>query len=258
MKRITRCTAIAVALSFGALALPAHAANVVPGAETTADVVVTDSTALEVKVHPADAAATAIRGEVRNTSEQTFVCAGPKGNDGTAGDVAPAELVAKSAAYYQAHLYRVAPELPVKSPKLPIFGQLNLGTLDLGSSQGALQGSGPLLGQANGIRNTIAKEYSAARMAGHVGLIKKFTIPAGETVEFEAALPAPAKGARTDFQAAAFLMCTPSESKQPHVFTGYEEGSPAKFLGSSSLPKLPAKPENEPPAAASTNGEDEA
>lgn len=98
----------------------AQAANVVPGAETTAQVVITDSDALTVEVDAADAAATSITGKVTNTSDRAFLCAGASGNDGSAGDVAPADLVAKSIAYYQAHLYRVAPELPVQSPTLPL------------------------------------------------------------------------------------------------------------------------------------------
>ncbi|AZA10985.1 hypothetical protein [Corynebacterium gerontici] len=238
MKSLHRGT-LAVASAITLLATfgtnTAQAANVVPGAETTAEVVITDSDALKVEVNAADAAATSITGKVTNTSDREFVCAGAKGKDDTAGDVAPADLVAKSVAYYQSNLYRVAPELPVKSPSLPLIGAINLGTIDLGSSQGALQGSGPLLGQANGIRKYIGEEYSKARLAGHAGLIKKFTIPAGEEVLFDAPLPAPTQGARTDFNAAAFLMCTPTDTQQPHVFAGFEEGATGPQTGSSQL-----------------------
>lgn len=88
------------------------------------------------------------------------------------------------------------------------------------------------------MRKHIGEEYSKARVAGHVGSIKKFTIPAGEVVLFNAALPAPASGARTDFDAAAFLMCTTTDTQQPHAFAGYEDGTTAPQLGSSQLRAL--------------------
>lgn len=216
-------TTVVAALSNGAVA---SAANVVPGADTTGVVVFTDKQDLSVKVNAADATATAITGTVTNHTDSAFTCAGVQGKDTSAGDVTTSDLVAKSVEYYRNNLHYVAPNVDVKTPSLPLIGQLNLGTLNLGSSAGLLQGLGSLLGKANKDRNDISGEYSAARVAGHAGQIAKFTVAPQSTVDVKAALPAPSSGARTDFDAAAFIMCTKDGNNEgAYVFAGYEEGT---------------------------------
>ena len=45
-------------------------------------------------------------------------------------------------------------------------------------------------------------------------------------MDVKAALPAPSSGARTDFDAAAFIMCTKDGNNEgAYVFAGYEEGT---------------------------------
>ncbi|KAB3522672.1 hypothetical protein GC425_05285 [Corynebacterium sp. zg254] len=228
----TVIAATAVLSAAGPLAGTAAAANVVPGANNSGKVVVSDSTALQVTVHAADAAATAITGSVTNTSSDTFTCSGigaadPNAGGPSAGDIAPADVVLKSQTYYKNNLYRELPSLPLNISGLPLIGNWKLGDLGLGSVASIFQEFGGLAGQANKARSEISEGYSQARVAGHAGQIPTFTLAPEETQEFSVALPQPTSGARTDFDAAAFIMCTKDDTKQPHLFVGYEEGTTA-------------------------------
>lgn len=231
MSKIFSKSLLAVALSTSVVAAlsnsaVAHAANVVPGADSNGVVVFTDKQDLSVKVNTADATATTITGSVTNHTDSAFTCAGVQGKDASAGDVTTSDLVAKSVEYYRNNLHHIAPEVDVKTPSLPLIGALNLGTLNLGSSAGLLQGLGGLLGKANKDRNEISGAYSAARVAGHAGQIAKFTVAPQSTVDIKAALPVPSSGPRTDFDAAAFIVCTKDGSDEgAYVFAGYEEGT---------------------------------
>ena len=235
--------AIALTTATGMTTGVASAANVVPGADGAAKVVVTGSHEMTVTIPAADAGAIAITGTVKNNSDVAFTCAGVSGKSAYGGDVAPANLVAKAEQYYRTNLYRELPSVPVKSPRLPLIGPITLGEIDLGSAESIFQGLGGLAGKANKTRGEIADAYSKARVAGHAGQVEKFEVKAGESHEFTAQLPAPTSGARTDFDAAAFFMCTKQGAQQPYVFTGFEAGTtpPAAplagsdALGSSSL-----------------------
>nr|WP_120490930.1 hypothetical protein [Corynebacterium lactis] len=225
------------------LATDAGAANVVPGADSDSLVVITDSGLLKVEVDAADAGTTAITGQITNTSGLDFTCAGPKGSDSTAGDISTASVISKSENYYRTNVFRVLPNLPVKTPRIPVIGQIEIGNANLDSLSPLLQGAGNVLGQSNGDRKKIADEYSKTRVDGHAGLIPKLTVNKGETVKFNVPLSPPSSGARTDFDAAAFLMCTQPGTTQPYVFTGYENGTrPPARPGSSSIgsPGLPS------------------
>lgn len=225
--------AIALTAATGMTTGVATAANVVPGADGAAKVVATGTEDMTVTIPATGAGATAISGTVKNNTDVAFICAGVSGTDAFGGDVAPADVVAKSEQYYRTNLYRELPTVPVQSPSLPLIGRISLGELDLGSAESIFQGLGGLAGKANKTRSEIADAYSKARVAGHAGQVAKFEVKAGESQEFTAELPAPTSGARTDFDAAAFFMCTKETTKQPHVFTGFEEGTTPPSIPSS-------------------------
>lgn len=215
--------------------------NVVPGADQTSIVVHTDTNLMTVTVNPADATETEIKGTVKNNSDnKTFTCSGPRGSGATAGDVTTAKLVAQSEDYYRKNTFRELPKVPIQFGNIPIVGPIKLGELDLGSLGPLLQGLGGLLGDPNADRNKIAKDYSNARVKGHAGLINKFTVKPGESADFSAYLNNPSSGPRTDFDAAAFIMCT-DETNAAYAFTGYEDGTRKPgdaFFGSPGLPSL--------------------
>lgn len=217
--------------------------NVVPGADQSSVVVHTDTKLLTVTVDAADAAATEISGKVTNTSDKKFTCAGPRGSGKVAGDVTTSKLVAESEDYYRKNTFRELPKVPIQIGGIPIIGNIPLGQLDLGMFGPLLQGLGGLLGDPNAQRNQIAKDYSTERVKGHAGLINAFTVEPGATHEFSVYLNNPSSGPRTDFDAAAFIMCT-DESNAAYAFTGYEEGTRtpgSAFFGSPGLP-LPESP----------------
>lgn len=226
-------TAAAAALLAATGTAVAHADNVVPGADTSGRVVIVDSGALTVTVAPAGAAATEITGTVANTGTTPFTCAGPSAADPTAGDVSDAGTVAAAMEYYRTQLYRQAPQLPLEfDTGIPFVGTIKLGTLDFGSAGGSLDQAGSLTGPAAGARKDIATSHAAARQAGHTGLVPALaTVAPGQTVPFTAPLGLPSSGARTDFDAAVFLLCTePSDTAAPgqaYAFAGYEKGAPA-------------------------------
>lgn len=219
--------AIALTIGSGLITSEAAAANVVPGADGAAKVVVTDAADMTVTIPATGAGMTSITGSVKNNTDAAFTCAGVSGKDAFGGDIAPADIVANSEQYYRTNLYREFPKIAVNTPSLPVVGAISLGEIDLGSAESSFQGFGSLAGKANKTRSEIAKRYSTARMAGHVGQVEKFEVEPGGNHQFTAQLPAPTAGARTDFDAAAFFMCIKQSTQQPYVFTGYETGTSA-------------------------------
>lgn len=256
LSRAAKAAAPAVALAATVTLLsttPALAephSNVVPGADQSSIVVHTDTKLLTVTVNAADAGATEISGKVTNNSAKKFICAGPRGTDKVAGDVTTSKLVAASEDYYRKNTFRELPKVPIQLGGIPLIGNIALGQLDLGMFGPLLQGLGGTLGDPNAQRNQIAQDYSAERVKGHAGLINAFTIEPGATHDFSAYLNNPSSGPRTDFDAAAFIMCT-DESKAAYAFTGYEEGTRTPGSASFGSPglKSPQSPGIQSPGA---------
>ena len=216
--------ALSATLAFGTPAMANPNGNVVPGADQNSTVVHTGFNHLSITVDAANAAATHITGKVKNNSDQSFTCAGPRGNSNISGDVTTAKLVKQSEDYYRNNTFRELPKVPLNIGGIPLLGNIRIGELDLGSLGPLIQGFGGVLGDPNEQRKKIAEQYSTARVKGHAGLIERFTIAPGATRDFSVYLNNPSSGPRTDFDAAAFIICTDS-TNAAYAFTGYEEGT---------------------------------
>ena len=213
---------------------PATAGAQVPGEDESTQVVVVDSSDLRVTVDDHAADSPAVTGSVQNNTDHALTCAGPKGKDSYAGETTEAGIVAEAMRYYTTYPWTAAPSI---NASVTIMGNY---PIDLGSVEtyipAAIAGS---IRPDLGARRSIADKYTAARLAGKVGRTATFSVPAHTSQTFTSTLGDPSAGARPDFVAGAFFVCT-DETGQAYAFAGYEGGAaPAEgtgSLGSASLP----------------------
>ena len=223
-----RATA-AVALTGVAVLLPGSVASAqIPGVGPSAgQVVVADSTVVQVAVEAPDVAAGTVAVTVQNNGTTALTCSGFSG--GRAGTVTEAEIVARSVSYYAKHPTIVEPQMDITvtgSSGLPNFG------MALGSVTTMLPGSVTgLLRPEFGEQAVIGRKYTDARLAGRVGGFATVSIPARSATPLSVRLGDPSVGPRTDFTAGALVACT--INGQPHVFAGYQgDEVPSLPLGS--------------------------
>lgn len=220
-----RTLALASALALG-LSAPAIAHAQIPGASDAGTVVITDSAKLTVSVDAAQASATAVTGRIQNTSGNNFRCRTP-GVQGLEypGQVTEAPIVAKSMRYYSNNIFA-----PVGGVDLDVTG-VDLDPMPIGSLLDILPtGSfNKALGNTRSELMDIRAAQEAARVAGHTGDPLSgnnvaFNVNSRTTATWWAALGEPARGQRTDFQAAAMFYCTDTATSRDYVFAGYEGG----------------------------------
>lgn len=227
MSRFTRYRAASIIGATSAVALLAGTAvagayNVVPGADDTGKVVITGVSDLGLDLETSeDGSSVAIT--VTNSGDRNFVCAGPKGNEATTGDITDAAVVAQAMEYYQSQLNRDPSDILVK---ISGFGG-STNAIPTGSVEGFLPGGalGSLFGDAFEARDEIRASQDQARIAGHTADILKFNINAGAEHEVTVNLGDPSVSPRAEFDAGAFLLC--SSGGDLYAFAGYENGAPA-------------------------------
>ena len=224
-----RHAAAVAALMGAATLLPSAVASAqIPGVGPSAgQVVVADSTVVQVAVEAPDVTAGTVAVTIQNNATTAVTCSGFSG--GRAGTVTEAEIVARSVSYYAKHPSIVDPALDIAitgSAGIPNFG------MALGSVTTMLPGSVTgLLRPEFGERAVIGRQYTDARLAGRVGGFAVGTIAARSAKPVIVTLGDPSVGPRTDFTAGALVACV--IDGQPHVFAGYQgDNVPTLPLGS--------------------------
>lgn len=157
-----------------------------------------------------------------NSSGRNLTCSGLDSDNPIGATVTEARVAQSSLAYYSAFAYKPDPspvfgstaagnQIGAKIPLAPILGFLPTGSI------------APMLGAAYAARDAIAGDHAKATQAGHTGTVASFTVNNNATVNRTVTLGPPAYGQRTDFQAAAFLVCS-DPSGRAYAFAGYEGG----------------------------------
>ena len=230
MKILSRRTLVSLTALTVGLASPGVADAQIPGALETGNVVITDSTALVVRVTPAGASATQVTGSIQNTTGNGFRCATPgvRGNE-YPGQVTEAAIVARSMTYYSKNIFT-----PIGGVELDVDGPIEIDPLAFGSLLDFFP-TGSFNKATGNTRSEYMSIYSAqtdARVKGHTGDPRvggnvAVDVGANSTVNWTAALGTPASGIRTDFDAGAMFYCrnTTGSPSRHYVFAGYETGS---------------------------------
>ncbi|MDV8001823.1 hypothetical protein [Rhodococcus sp. IEGM 1408] len=223
-------TAVAIAV---AVAAPASAQ--LPGVDLGTNVVIVDSTLVQVAVDAPNLTAGTVGLSLQNNTSSAITCSGIRGTDtGTtsrAGTVTTDEIVARTVDYYAQypHTFDPALAIPVGSNGTNI---LTVGA-DLGSITtlipGSLSGS---LRPEFGATGRLSEMYTDARLDGLVGTIDTVTIPASSGITRTVALNEPAAGPRpSSFRPGALIAC--QISGQDYLFSGYfGDATPTIPLGS--------------------------
>ncbi|MEH6819676.1 MAG: hypothetical protein V7706_07005 [Dietzia psychralcaliphila] len=228
--------ATAILTTLTAAPAVAGAQNSIPGDVNAGKVVVTSLPGVAVTVTQPNLSSVTV--SIANGSGRNLTCAGPEGNS-TVGVSVTAAPVAQAAVHYYANFAH-------KSDPVSVFGssgnvQNQDGTITAQVPFGPLLGllpSGsiaPILGDAYAARDWIARSNTAAKMAGHAGTTGTFSVNNGATQSRTVALSPPSHGARTDFAAGAFLVCT-DPGGQAYAFAGYEGGTPPSPSSNGTLP----------------------
>lgn len=226
MKTATRLALTAAALSVAAsLSATAAAQNVIPGDLNPGSVVVTSLPGVTVTVTQANLSQVTVT--LANASGKNLRCDGPAGGSGIGATVTPAPVAQAAIQYYANFAHKPEP--------LDRFGS----TGNLGAGDGDLTvdiawnpilaflpsgSASPVLGEAYAARDWIARQHTAAVTKGHAGVSTQFTVNSGNSFSTDINLGPPSNGPRTDFNAAAFLVCTSGAEK--FALAGYENGAP--------------------------------
>lgn len=216
--RATR-TAVVSASVFGLVAGASMASAQVPGGGTEGIPVKVDDTSLIVTVADKGEAPTEVTGTIANTTDAVFRCeVPPMPVDGGMsprgyGQVTTAEAADEVMAFYANNIF-TGPNVINPGDNLVSMGSM-VDLLPAGSAMGSADG------------DTRTAHY-AARVAGRTGDPRvggqlQFTVPAGETVDYSAALGRPATGDRGQWQAAAVFMCQNQTTQNWFVYAGYED-----------------------------------
>lgn len=207
------------------MAGPAAAQNSIPGDNNPGTTVIDGSTLATVTVADAAADATSVTGTFANTSDKTLTCAGPAGTSPHGGLVSEATVAKAMFDYYATRAHKADPVLDVDFFSIPFVGTIGVNADLAGILKLLPSGSGAqLFGEAYAQRQAINDAFQAAKQVGHQGTVTKFTVNAGDTHPWTANLNRPSAGARTDFQAGAFFVCT-DPAKTIYRFAGYEGGT---------------------------------
>lgn len=188
----------------------------VPGGGTDGVVVVVDSTDLVVTVNDKGEEPTQVTGSIENTTADNFRCAtpGPDLEGEFPGQVTTSAVVREAVNYYRNNVYTGATDM-VMGPLEPLGMGSLYDVLPAGSSAGSAEVD-------------TRTSQMAARVAGRTGdpLVANnavFTVSAGQTVNWTAALGLPATGDRGEWRAAAMFYCINQTTGQNFVFHGFED-----------------------------------
>ena len=235
----TAARGLIVATSTLALVAGAGVAGAqVPGGGTGGAVVKTDGTDLVVTVNDKGEAPTRVSGAIENVSTANYRCATPgldmEGEN--PGQVTTAEVVKMAVHYYATNVFTGPEGFEVPQADAPLgFGSI-LDLVPAGSAVGSSQVD-------------VRTAQQSARVAGRtgdprVGTAAAFTVPAGQSVDWEAVLSPPATGDRGQWQAAALFYCINQSTQKHFVFHGYEDvpdsDVPAPEAGGSTAGRLDA------------------
>ncbi|PTM87429.1 hypothetical protein C8N39_105261 [Dietzia psychralcaliphila] len=223
-------TAVAIVM---AAAAPASAN--LPGVDPGTNVVIVDSTLIQVAVDAPNLTAGTVGVSLQNNTTSQITCNGIRGTDtGTtsrAGTVTTDEIVARTVDYYATYPHAFDPgmTIPVGSNGTNI---ITIGA-DLGSITGLIPGSAAgSLRSEFGAAGRLSEMYTSARLDGLVGVIESITLPASSGTTRTVALNDPASGPRpADFRPGALFAC--QISGQDFLFSGYfGDATPTIPLGS--------------------------
>lgn len=235
----TRAALLATATITTLAVLPATAGaqNVIPGDVNAGTVVVTTLPGVTVTVNQPDL--TSVTVTVANNSGRNLACAGPTGNGSVGASVTPAPVAQAAVQYYANFAHKSEPvsvfgssgnvqnqdgAITAQVPFGPLLGLLPSGSV------------APILGDAYAARDWISRQNTSAKMAGHAGTTGAFSVNSGATSATRTVpLSPPSNGPRTDFSAAAFLVCT-DPAGQAYALAGYEGGTPPLPTNAGALP----------------------
>lgn len=217
LKTAARGAAVAAALALAAGAAPAAAQ--IPGGDTAGFVVNVDDPSLVVVVNDKGDDPTVVTGTIENTTGVSFRCEVPRFDiDGTNTDLGYGQVTTAAAAsevkeYYRTRVFTGPADINVSD---------NL--VSLGSVYEMFP-SGSAVGSAEAdTRNAHNEARVAGRMGDpRVGGALQFTVNAGATVDYSAALGDAATGDRGEWRAAAVFMCKNNDTNEWYLYTGLED-----------------------------------
>lgn len=220
MKSATRLAAAATA-AFALVATSAatvSAQNVIPGDLKPGSTVVTSLPGVTIDVDQPDVSTVTVT--MSNNSGMNLRCNGHN-DDSEIGATVTTGAVAQAAMQYYAYFaYQPNPA--------NTLGSGNYGALiDWGAILSFLPSGSvaPLFGESFAARDWISRNHTAATLKGHTGTASQFTVNnASSFTTPPITLSRPSNGPRTDFDAAAYLICT--SGSQAYAFAGYENGPP--------------------------------
>lgn len=231
-RTLAGAAAVAIVVASGAAA-PVSAQ--LPGVDLGANVVIVDSTLIQIAVDAPNLSAGTVGVSVQNNTSSPITCNGIRGTDtGTtsrAGTITTDEIVARTVDYYATYPHTFDPTMtiPVGSNG---NGIMTVGA-DLGSITGLIPGSAAgSLRPEFGAAGRLSEMYTTARLDGLVGTIDSITIPASAGITRTVSLNEPAAGPRpASFRPGAVLAC--QISGQDFLFSGYfGDATPTIPLGS--------------------------
>lgn len=196
----------------------AAAQNVIPGDLNPGKVVVTWLPGVTVNV--TQPSLERVEVAVTNTSGIGLRCSGPNDNsrDGITVTTGP---VAQAAMQYYAN-FEHKPD-PADSFGSGAYGaQIEWNAILSFLPTGSVA---PMFGPAYAARDWISRQHDAARAKGHTGTSTSFGVGAGGTTKVDVPLSPPSHGPRTEFDAAAFFVCT--SGANTYAFAGYENAPPS-------------------------------
>lgn len=213
----------------------ATAAAQLPGVDLGANVVIVDSTMIQVAVNTPNLSAGTVGVSLQNNTTSAITCNGIRGSDPgattRAGTITTAEIVARTVDYYGKYPHAHDPHIavPVGSNGNAIMNV----DVDLGSVTTLLPGSATAsLRPEFGATGRLSEMYTSARLDGLVGPVGSVSLPPSSGTTLTVALNEPAAGPRpADFRAGAVFGC--QISGQDYLFSGYSgDATPTIPLGS--------------------------
>ena len=221
MKLATRAAlATATVLSIAATPAAASAQNVIPGDLNPGNVVITWLPGVTVDVTQSPSSLDTVTVTVTNNSGIELWCNGPDQNSGIGATVTTGPVAQAAMQYYANFEYKPDPKDNLGSGDYGAIIEWNaiLAFLPTGSAS-------PIFGPSYAALDWIARQHTAATLKGHTGTSDRFTVRNGQIFPTTITLSPPSNGPRTDFDAAAYLVCT--GGGKTYAFAGYENGPPS-------------------------------
>ena len=225
MKSATRAAlATAMVLSLAAAPATASAQNVIPGDLNPGNVVITWLPGVSVDVTQSPTSLDKVTVTVTNNSGLSLWCNGPEENSGIGATVTTGPVAQAAMQYYANFEHKPDPKDNLGSGAYGAIIEWNaiLAFLPTGSIS-------PMFGPAYAARDWISRQHTAATLNGHTGTSTQFTVNHGQIFPTTITLSPPSNGPRTDFDAAAYLVCT--SGGKTYAFAGYENGPPGPNEG---------------------------